>query len=65
MFGARAIADMAKVLGPYSLIDEDEERWLLDDGQLEIGQRSGICLAPGGTPEAMKIIMARALSIGR
>ncbi len=65
MFGAKAIAHMARVLGPYGLIDEDEEQWLLDDGQMEIGQRCGICLAPGGTPEAMKIIMSRALSIGR
>jgi alkylation response protein AidB-like acyl-CoA dehydrogenase len=65
MFGARAIAHLARVLGPYSLIDEDEDEWLLDDGQIELGQRCGICLAPGGTPEAMKIIMSRALSIGR
>lgn len=65
LFGARAIAEMARVLGPYSLIDEDEEEWLLDDGQLELGQRCGICLAPGGTPEAMKINMSRALRIGR
>ncbi len=65
MFGAKAISHMARVLGPYGLIDEDEGQWLLDDGQMEIGQRCGICLAPGGTPEAMKIIMSRALSIGR
>jgi len=65
MFGARAIADMARVLGPYCLVDEDEDEWLLDDGRFEIGQRCGICLAPGGTPEAMKINVSRALSIGR
>ena len=65
MFGTRAIVDMVRVLGPYSFIDEDEEEWLLDAGEFEIGQRCGICLAPGGTPEAMKIIMSRALSIGR
>ena len=65
MSGTRTIVDMARVLGPYSFIDEDEEEWLLNDGQFEIGQRCGICLAPGGTPEAMKIIMSRSLSIGR
>ena len=65
MFGAKFIADMANVLGPYSFIDEDEAEWLLDDGHFEIGQRCGICLAPGGTPEAMKIIISRALAIGR
>ena len=63
MFGARFIADMAKVLGPYALIDDTE--WVLDEGIFEVGQRCGICLAPGGTPEAMKIIISRALGIGR
>jgi hypothetical protein len=63
MFGARFIADMAKVLGPYALIDDAE--WVLDEGIFEVGQRCGICLAPGGTPEAMKIIISRALGIGR
>ncbi len=65
MFGAKFITDMANVLGPYSFIDEDEDEWLLDDGHFELGQRCGICLAPGGTPEAMKIIISRALAIGR
>jgi len=63
MFGARFIADMAKVLGPYPLTDDAE--WGLDEGIFEVGQRCGICLAPGGTPEAMKIIISRALAIGR
>ena len=63
MFGARFIADMAKVLGPYALTDDAE--WVLDEGIFEVGQRCGICLAPGGTPEAMKIIISRALGIGR
>jgi len=63
MFGARFIADMAKVLGPYALTDDDE--WIMDEGIFEVGQRCGICLAPGGTPEAMKIIISRALGIGR
>jgi alkylation response protein AidB-like acyl-CoA dehydrogenase len=63
MFGTRFIADMAKVLGPYALTDDTE--WVLDEGIFEVGQRCGICLAPGGTPEAMKIIISRALAIGR
>lgn len=61
--GAQLIADMAEVLGPFALADDDE--WILDEGIHEVGQRCGICLAPGGTPEAMKIIISRALAIGR
>ena len=63
MFGARLIADMAKVLGPYTFADDAE--WGLDEGIFEVGQRCGICLAPGGTPEALKIGISRALGIGR
>ena len=63
MYGAKFIADIAKVLGPYALTDDDE--WGLDEGIFEVGQRGGICLAPGGTPEATKIIMSRLLGIGR
>lgn len=63
MFGTRFIAAMGNVLGPYALADGGE--WMLDDGIFEVGLRCGICLAPGGTPEAMKIIIARALAIGR
>ena len=63
MFGARFIADMAKVLGPYSLTDDAE--WGLDEDIFEVGQRGGVCFAPGGTPEALKIVMSRALAIGR
>jgi len=63
MFAARFIADMAKVLGPYSLTDDDE--WGLDEDIFEVGQRGGVCFAPGGTPEALKIVMSRALAIGR
>ena len=61
--GARFVADMAAVLGPHALTDDPE--WVLDEGMFEVGQRSGICQAPGGTPEAMKIIVSRALAIGR
>ncbi len=63
IFGARLIADMAKVLGPYAFVDDTE--WGLDEGIFEVGQRCGICLAPGGTPEALKIGISRALAIGR
>jgi alkylation response protein AidB-like acyl-CoA dehydrogenase len=65
MFGTRFIKHMANVLGPIVYIDEDEPTWGIENGMYECGQRSGICLAPGGTPEAMKINISRALSIGR
>ena len=61
--GAQFAADMAAVLGPYAFADEGE--WMLDEGIFEVGERCGICQAPGGTPEAMKIIISRGLSIGR
>jgi len=63
MFGTRFTPHMARVLGPYVYTDDTE--WGLDDGIFEVGQRSGICLAPGGTPEAYKIGISRALRIGR
>ncbi|HJN51375.1 MAG: acyl-CoA dehydrogenase family protein [Pseudomonadales bacterium] len=63
VFGSKYAADMAEVLGPYSFTDEGE--WCLDDGMFEVGQRNSIAKAPGGTPEAMKIQIARALEIGR
>ena len=63
MFGTRFVSHMARVLGPFAFTDDDE--WGLEGGLFETGQRSGICLAPGGTPEAYKIGISRALSIGR
>jgi len=63
MFATRLVADMAKVLGPYALTDDAE--WRLDEGIFEVGQRAGVCVAPGGTPEALKIIISRGLAIGR
>jgi len=62
-FGQRLIADMAEVLGPYALTTDDELG--LEEGLFEVGQRNGICAAPGGTPEALKIIISRQLRIGR
>jgi len=63
IFSASLMADMAKVLGPYAFADDAE--WGLDEGIFEVGERSGVCTAPGGTPEALKIIISRALAIGR
>ena len=63
MFGARFISHMARVLGPCAYTDDPG--WALADGMFEVGQRSGICLAPGGTPEAYKIGISRSLRIGR
>ena len=61
--GADLTRNMASVLGPHAMADD--EKWILDEGIHEVAQRCGICQAPGGTPEAMKIIISRALSIGR
>ncbi len=61
--GNRFIADIAKVLGPYTLTDDAEQG--LAEGIFEVAQRDGVCTAPGGTPEALKIIISRALRIGR
>ncbi len=63
MFGTRFITDMAEVLGPYAFTDD--AIWGLDEGRFEVGQRSGVCVASGGTPEALKIGISRALGIGR
>ena len=61
--GARLVAYMAEVLGPYAFTDDTE--WGPDEGIFEVAQRSGVCFAPAGTPEALKIIISRALRIGR
>ena len=61
--GTRFITDMAAVLGPYSLTDDDEVAY--GAGIFEVAQRCGVCLAPAGTPEALKIVVSRALMIGR
>ena len=63
MFGMQLSAGMARVLGPYALTNDAE--WGLEDDTFEVGERSGVCIAPGGTPEALKIVMSRALRIGR
>lgn len=61
--GAKFVADMAAVFGPVALTNDPE--WVLDEGIFEVGERCGVCQAPSGTPEALKIIISRALAIGR
>lgn len=63
MFGMDLTAKMARLLGPYA--HTDDEVWGLADDLFEVTQRSGVCVAPGGTPEALKIVISRALRIGR
>ena len=63
MFAAKLAANMEEILGPYVLTDDAE--WCLDEGIFEAGQRGAMAFAPGGTPEAQKIIISRALAIGR
>jgi hypothetical protein len=63
MFGGRLTGDVARVLGPYALTDDS--RWGLAEDIFEVAERAGLCFAPGGTPEALKIVISRALGIGR
>ncbi|MBA7703423.1 putative acyl-CoA dehydrogenase FadE17 [subsurface metagenome] len=63
-FAGRAAFHMARVLGPYAFLSADDER-CLEEGMFELGERGACLLAPGGTPEAGKIILSRALRIGR
>jgi len=61
--GNRLTSEIADVLGPYTFTDDAELG--LDESFFEIVQRSGLLTAPGGTPEALKIVISRALAIGR
>jgi len=61
--GANIMADIARVLGPYALTNDAE--WGVGEDIFEVTQRSSVCVAPAGTPEASKIIISRALAIGR
>lgn len=63
IYGTELTAKIARVLGPYALTDDGT--WGLADDLFEVSGRSGVCVAPGGTPEALKIIISRALRIGR
>jgi len=62
-YGGQMIEDIARVLGPYTLTEGSE--WSLEEDMYEVTQRAGLCFAPAGTPEAQKIIVSRALAIGR
>jgi 3-oxocholest-4-en-26-oyl-CoA dehydrogenase alpha subunit len=54
---------LSRVLGPQALTSDED--WGLEEGLFEVCERNGLCLAPGGTPEALKIVISRALRIGR
>ena len=62
-FAARLSVDMTAILGHYSLTDS--EKWWLDEAIFEVGHRGSVAMAPGGTPEAMKIVISRGLAMGR
>lgn len=62
-FGPTAAINMAKVLGPYATIQDEE--WSPLEGAYEVLVRGSSLLAPAGTPEAQKIILGRSLGIGR
>ena len=55
--------EIAKVLGPYGLTSDEELG--IEDTMFEVAQRGALCLAPLGTPEVLKIVISRALAIGR
>lgn len=59
----RFINSLATVLGPYALTSDEE--WASEESLFEVGHRGALCLAPTGTPEVLKVVIARALSIGR
>ncbi len=61
--GGSMVADIAAVLGAYAFTEVG--KWGLDGGIFEVGERSAVCMAPAGTPEAGRIIISRALGIGR
>lgn len=63
LFGANLTGYMARVLGPYALTSDDA--WGMAEGLFEVCERSGLCTAPGGTPEALKIVLSRTLRIGK
>jgi len=63
VLGNELLSDILAILGPCALTDDPE--WGFDEGFFEIGQRGGLCTAPAGTPEALKIVISRALALGR
>ncbi len=63
MFGTQFVKLWLKSWGPSVYTDDTE--WGLENGLYEVGQRCGICLAPGGTPKSYKINISRALNMDR
>ncbi len=63
MLGLNMTAYLSRILGPQALTNDDQ--LILEEGLFEVCERSGLCIAPGGTPEALKIVISRALRIGR
>jgi alkylation response protein AidB-like acyl-CoA dehydrogenase len=55
--------EIARVLGPYSMTSDEE--WAPDEGLYEVAHRGSLCLAPMGTPEILRVVISRALAIGR
>jgi alkylation response protein AidB-like acyl-CoA dehydrogenase len=55
--------EIAKVLGPYGMTSDEE--WAPEGSLFEVAQRGALCLAPLGTPEVLKIVISRAIAIGR
>ena len=49
----------------FSLEYADDAEWGLDEDIFEVCQCGGLQVASAGTPEALKIVMSRALRIGR
>ncbi len=55
--------EIAKVLGPCGLTSDEKAG--VEDSLFEVAQRGALCLAPLGTPEVLRIVISRALAIGR
>jgi alkylation response protein AidB-like acyl-CoA dehydrogenase len=62
-FSILLVKEMARVLGPYTMTSDEE--WGPEEGMFEVGQRGALCLAPMGTPEILRVVISRALAIGR
>lgn len=56
-------AVLLEIAGPYALVKD--ERWAILKGKVEHIQRRSLMTHGGGTPEAQKMVMARALGLGR
>jgi hypothetical protein len=62
-FSITLVNELIKVLGPAGLTSDEDCG--LDDSLFEVAQRGALCLAPLGTPEVLKIVISRAIAIGR